>query len=101
MYIIPNTTRTGSSGEVTFLNVSTGYHRLRVIAGEEEAVVRSRVFIRPDNADFCSLNAINEGITLESGPSGNTTAVIEFRSIGQEVGFFCNINRGPEFFSCM
>ena len=54
---------TGSSGEVVFQNVPAGEHRVRVIAGNGDAVIRSFIVLMPDSPHFCSLNAINRGIT--------------------------------------
>ena len=85
---------TGTDGEVTFLNVEGGEHRVRVIAWDtptdSDTVIRSRVVLMPDDSDFCSLNAINKGVTKtydSNGMPANYT--IEWRPIGNDVGFFC------------
>lgn len=91
----------GSSGEITFNNVTNGYHRLRVIAGTEEEAIRNRVIIMSDNPEFCSLNAINQGVTTEVSENGTAEATLEFRPIGKDVGFYCNLNKTSEYFSCV
>ena len=90
----------GTNGEVTFSNVPKGTHRLRVIAGVDEEAIRSRVIIMPGNSDFCSLNAINEGTTVEYRSNGMAHVTFEFRPIGRDAGFMCKIDKGPEFFNC-
>ena len=90
----------GTNGEVTFSNVPNGTHRLRVVAGVNEEAIRSRVIIMPGNSDFCSLNAINEGTTVEYKSNATAHVTFEFRPIGRDVGFMCKIDNGPEFFLC-
>lgn len=90
-----------TSGSATFTNVENGRHRIRVIAGEREAVIRSRIVIMQDTPNFCSLNAINNGITEILDSNGTLTSYrIEFRPIGEDVGFICFINRGRESVNC-
>lgn len=91
----------GSSGQTTFENVRSGRHRVRVIADDNEAVIRSRIIIMPDSPGFCSLNAINNGVTTIFDSNGNVTSYrIEFRPIGMDVGFICIINRIEDEVSC-
>lgn len=91
-----------TSGEVTFLNVASGEHRVRVIAGDMEAVIRSRVILMPDSPNFCSLNAINKGLTVGLGADGAAANyTIEWRPIGNDVGFVCQIGRALELVKCV
>ena len=85
-----------------FLNVDGGRHRIRVIAGDQRAVERRRIILMPDDSDFCSLNAINNGITKALDPNGTVLSyTVEFRPIGFEAGFICFVNRdSPDFFPC-
>ena len=81
----------GTSGEVTFFNLLSGEHRVRVTAGVQDAVIRSRVIV-PDSPDFCSLNAINRGVTKNldlNGAVANNT--LEWRPIGVDAGFLCTV----------
>ena len=69
-----------------------GEHRVRVIAGDHDGVIRARVILMPDSRNFCSLNAINKGLTkgLDSdGTVANYT--IEWRPIGVNAGFLCRV----------
>ena len=79
---------TGTSGEVIFHNVSAGQHRVRVIAGDGDAVIRSHVILMPENPDFCSLNSINRGVTKTQDSYG-LKYTIEWQPIGDDVGFLC------------
>ena len=54
---------TGTSGEVILHNIPAGEHRVRVIAGNGDAVICSHVILMPENPDFSSLNSINQGVT--------------------------------------
>lgn len=94
--------KTGTSGEANFLNVDGGRHRVRVIAGDRRKVVRRRVILMPDDAEFCSLNAINNGVTKTLHPNGTVLSyTVEFRRIGFDAGFICFVNRdSPAFFPC-
>lgn len=80
--------------------MTNGKHRLRVIAGMDEAVIRHRVIFMSDNPEFCSVNAINKGVTLEELKNGTLQATFEFRPIGKDVGFFCSRDGGSEFSEC-
>jgi hypothetical protein len=81
-----------TSGEVAFVNLLSGEHRVRVTAGDQDAVVRSRVIVMPDSPDFCSLNAINRGVTKHLGPDGAVANyTIEWRPIGVDAGFLCTV----------
>ena len=92
---------TGSSGEVTFTNVAGAKYRLRVIAGDNHAVIRTRVLLMPDTPNFCSLNAINDGVTEVLDSNGEISSyILEFRPIGRDVGFVCIIDRSEEVFPC-
>ena len=65
---------------------------MRVIAGDQDAVIRSRVIVMPDSPDFCSLNAINRGVTKYLGPDGAVANyTIEWRPIGVDAGFLCTV----------
>ena len=91
----------GSSGAVTFENVAGAKYRLRVIAGDNHAVIRTRVLLMPDTPNFCSLNAINDGVTEVLDSNGEVSSyILEFRPIGRDVGFVCIINRNEEPFNC-
>lgn len=84
-----------------FLNVPGGEHRVRVIAGDEEAVIRSRVILMPDNPFFCSLNSINNGITRVYSSNGTLISyIIEFRPIGVDVGFICYFGSSLDYEPC-
>lgn len=81
--------------------MESGRHRVRVTAGENREVIRTRVIIMPDSPNFCSLNAINNGVTELFDSNGTLASYrIEFRPIGEDVGFICFINRGTEFVDC-
>lgn len=91
-----------SSGEVTFTNVAGAKYRLRVIAGDNHAVIRTRVLLMPDTPNFCSLNAINDGVTEVLDSNGEISSyILEFRPIGRDVGFVCIIDRSEEVFPCV
>jgi hypothetical protein len=84
-----------SSGEVVFQNVPVGEHRVRVIAGNGDAVIRSHLILMPHSPFFCSLNAINRGITKDYY-NGTAYYTIEWRAIGDDVGFLCDFGI-PEY----
>ena len=88
----------GSSGEIVFQNVPAGEHRVRVIAGRRDAAIRSRVILMPDSPTFCSLNAINRGITKHYINSTVAYYTIEWRPIGDDVGFLCDFGV-PEYYA--
>ena len=79
--------------------MTNGKHRLRVIADTDGAVIRNRVIFMSDNPEFCSVNAINKGVTLEESENGTLQATFEFRPIGKDVGFFCSLDKS-EFTDC-
>ncbi|CAI8005292.1 Furin-like protease 2, partial [Geodia barretti] len=85
-----------SSGEVVFQNVPAGEHRVRVIAGNGDAVIRSFIVLMPDSPHFCSLNAINRGITKHHYNGTVSSYTIEWRAIGDSVGFLCDFGI-PEY----
>ena len=92
VYVCVCAIHTGTSGEVAFVNLLSGEHRVRVTAGDQDAVVRSRVIVMPDSPDFCSLNAINRGVTKHLGPDGAVANyTIEWRPIGVDAGFLCTV----------
>ena len=91
---------TGSSGEVVFQNVPVGEHRVRVIAGNGDAVIRSHLILMPHSPFFCSLNAINRGITKDYY-NGTAYYTIEWRAIGDDVGFLCDFGIPEYAAKCM
>ena len=85
-----------------FLNVSAGEHRVRVIAGDGEAVIRSDVILMPDSPNFCSLNSINRGITKHLDSNGAVSNyTIEWRPIGVDVGFRCIVGNSGNSEKCV
>ena len=65
---------------------------MRVTAGDQDAVIRTRVIVMPDSPDFCSLNAINRGVTKTLGPNGAVANyTLEWRPIGVDAGFLCTV----------
>ena len=74
-----------------------GEHRVRVVAGDQDAVIRSRVILMPDSPDFCSLNAINRGVNKHLGSDGTVANyTIEWRPIGVDAGFRCVVGNFSE-----
>ena len=64
-----------------------------MIAGDRDAVVRSRVVHMPDDPFFCSLNAINNGVTRHYFSNGTLRSyTIEFNPIGFNAGFLCQLD---------
>ena len=81
---------TGSSGEIVFQNVSAGEHRVRVIAGNKDAAIRSHVILMPDSPFFCSLNAVNSGVIKHYYNGTVAFYTIEWQPIGDDVGYLCD-----------
>ena len=97
-----NTYNTGTTGEVIFHDVPAGEHRVRVVAGDGDAVIRSHIIVMPDNPDYCSLNIINKGVTRQYHFNGTLSGyTLEWRPIGDDVGFICFLGYSETAVECV
>ena len=97
-----NTYDAGTTGEVIFHDVPAGEHRVRVIAGDRDEVIRSHIIVMPDNPDYCSLNAINKGVTRQYHFNGTLSGyTLEWRPIGDDVGFICFLGDSETAVECV
>ena len=76
---------TGSSGEVVFQNVPAGKYRVRVIAGNGDAVIRSFIVLMPNSPHFCSLTEESPSITT----TGQSPATLSSSEQLETVSDFC------------
>ena len=80
----------GSSGNVSYSNVSPGYYKLIIIAKNSnyDSVVTTKLLTVPDTSYSCAVNLINDGFTLSDG-----SVTIQFSAVGGVSGCACYLDQ--------